>query len=54
MELRFNDVAVRHLAASFQILADLERPLGLIECLLGGGILALGNDEAVIGFGDGA
>ena len=41
LELRFHDIAVRHFAAAFQVLADSESVLRLIQSLLGRSVLAL-------------
>jgi hypothetical protein len=50
--LRLDHVAVRHLAASFQILADSKSTLRLIDSLLGSGVFPLPDQQAVICFGD--
>ena len=53
LQLRLDHVAVRHLAASFQILADRERVLRLIDGLLGSGVFALRDQQAVVSLGHG-
>ena len=52
LKLRLDHVAVRHFAAAFQILADGERVLRLIQSLLRSGVLALRHDQGVVIFGD--
>ena len=51
LEVGFDGVAVRGLAAALETLADVEGALGLIQSPLGGGVLALGNEERVVGPG---
>jgi hypothetical protein len=50
VKLEFNNVTVRLSPTVFQALAEGNEAIGLIQSLLGSGVLALNNGEAVIVF----